>query len=46
MDEYQELGFRYARDLDQLAKRYNLISGVRLFFALAFAFNLYFYAIA
>ncbi len=43
MNEYEELTIRHAKVLKDLAKRYNLISGVRLLFALAFAINLYFY---
>ena len=43
MDEYEELTIRHTKELGDLSKRYNLISGVRMLFALAFAFNLYFY---
>ena len=43
MKEYEELEGRHASDLTQLSKKYNLISAVRLLFALAFAVNLYFY---
>ncbi|MEP5612448.1 MAG: DNA mismatch repair protein [Cyclobacteriaceae bacterium] len=43
MKEYEALEGRHSADLHQLRKKYNLISAVRLFFALAFAFNLYYY---
>ncbi len=43
MKEYQKLQLRYTRDLDDLATKFDWISGIRLLFALAFVFNLYLY---
>ncbi len=43
MEEYEEISVRHTNDLEDLTKKYNLISGVRLLFALTFAINLYFY---
>ncbi len=43
MEEYEEIFSRHTKVLEDLNKKYNLISGVRLLFALVFAINLYFY---
>ncbi|MEP1096514.1 MAG: DNA mismatch repair protein [Cyclobacteriaceae bacterium] len=44
MKEYKALENQHAFDLRHLSKKYNLISAVRLLFAIAFAFNLYYYS--
>lgn len=43
MKEYKELAKRHSQSLDELSRKFNLISGVRIFFAIAIALNLYYY---